>query len=51
LVDNAGNVTGSSGFAASDGRVVTVEAFTRQEANAVRGTTNDCGFFGVAEAG
>ena len=51
IVDNAGNVTGSSVFAASNGRVVTVQAFTRQELNGVRGTTNDCGFFGVAQAG
>jgi hypothetical protein len=51
LVDNAANVTGSSVFAAPDGRVVAIEAFTRQETNGVRGTTNDCGFFGVAHAG
>jgi hypothetical protein len=51
IVDNPGDVTGSAIFAASDGRVVTVHAFPRQEANGVRGTTNDCGFFGVAQAG
>ena len=51
IVDNAGNVTGSAIFAGADGRVVAVHAFTRQETNGVRGTTNDCGFFGVAQAG
>jgi hypothetical protein len=51
IVDNVANVTGSAIFAAADGRVVTVHAFTRQETNGVRGTANDCGFFGVAQAG
>jgi hypothetical protein len=47
----ADNATGSSMFASADGRVVTMQAFTREQANGVRGTTNDCGFFGVAHAG
>jgi hypothetical protein len=51
IVDNAGNTTGSAVFASSDGRVVTAHALTRQETNGVRGTVNDCGFFGVAQAG
>jgi hypothetical protein len=51
VVDNAGNVPGLIGFASSDGGVVSVQALTRQDLNGVRGTTNDCGFFGVAEAG
>jgi hypothetical protein len=38
-------------YAGSDGRVVSVSGFTRLESNGVRGSTNDCGFFGVAEAG
>ena len=38
-------------FAGSDGRVVTVSAMGLQDLNDVRGTTDDCGFFGVAEAG
>jgi hypothetical protein len=38
-------------FAGSDGRVVTIHAQPVQDLNGVRGTTNDCGFFGVAEAG
>jgi hypothetical protein len=38
-------------FAGSDGRVVTVHAQPVQSLNDVRGTTDDCGFFGTAEAG
>ncbi len=38
-------------FAGSDGSVVSVKGFTRLDADGVRGTTNDCGFFGVASAG
>jgi hypothetical protein len=38
-------------FAGSDGRVVTVHAQPVQNPNDVRGTTDDCGFFGIAEAG
>jgi hypothetical protein len=51
VVTNPGNGLGAVVFAASDGRVVTVHALTREETNGVRGTTNDCGFFGVAHAG
>jgi hypothetical protein len=51
LVDNPADGLGSLVFAAADGAVVTVEASTRQNANAIRGTTNDCGFFGIAKAG
>ena len=42
---------GSIVFAGADGRVVTVQGFVREEPDGVRGTTNDCGFFGVAQAG
>jgi hypothetical protein len=45
--DGAGTIA----FAGADGRVVTVTALVREDANGVRGTTNDCGFFGVAQAG
>ena len=38
-------------YAGADGRVVSVQGFTRLDSNGVRGTTNDCGFFGVAQAG
>jgi hypothetical protein len=50
LVDGV-NAAGQASFAAADGRIVNVKALTRQETDGVRGTTNDCGFFGVAEAG
>jgi hypothetical protein len=45
--DGAGSIV----FAGADGRVVTLQASVRLDANGVRGTTNDCGFFGVALAG
>jgi hypothetical protein len=51
VVTDPGDGLGAIVFAASDGRVVTVHALTREETNGVRGTTNDCGFFGVAKAG
>lgn len=41
----------SIAYAGSDGRTVTASALARQEADTVRGTTNDCGFFGIAHAG
>ena len=49
LVNNDG--LGTIVYAGSDGRVVTVQALAREQLNGVRGTTNDCGFFGVAEGG
>ena len=51
IAANPGDGTGSAVFASADGRVVTVQGLVREEANGVRGTTNDCGFFGVAQAG
>ncbi|HET8820793.1 MAG TPA: hypothetical protein VFM57_04540 [Thermoleophilaceae bacterium] len=38
-------------YTGSDGRIVSVTGTTRMETNGVRGTTDDCGFFGVASAG
>jgi hypothetical protein len=38
-------------FAAPNGAVVTVQGLAVEEQNGVHGTTNDCGFFGIAEAG
>jgi hypothetical protein len=38
-------------FAGSDGRIVTIHAQPVQDLNGIRGTTDDCGFFGIAEAG
>jgi hypothetical protein len=43
------NVNVLIAYVGSDGRTVTIHALTRQESNNVRGTTNDCGFFGVAQ--
>lgn len=43
--------TGSIVFAGADGRVVTLEGLIREDPNDVRGTTNDCGFFGIAHSG
>jgi hypothetical protein len=53
LVVNMGAADGAGtiAFAGADGRVVTVNALVREDPNGVRGTTNDCGFFGVAQAG
>ena len=51
VVNDPGNDSGLIAFAAADGSVVTVQALTRQDGNSVLGTFNDCGFFGVAEAG
>lgn len=47
----AASGSGLIAFAGSDSSVVTVTAFTREELNGVRGTANDCGFFGIAQAG
>ena len=38
-------------YVAAGGTVVTVDAVAIEDADHVRGTTNDCGFFGVASAG
>jgi hypothetical protein len=49
LVDTPG--AGVIAFAAPSGAAVTVQALAVEELNGVHGTTNDCGFFGIAEAG
>ncbi len=51
VFDGTTNVSGLIAYVSSDDKVVTVQGFTRVELNDVRGTTNDCGFFGIAEAG
>jgi len=51
MTTSPGDDTGTIAFAGADGRVVTVDALTREDADGVRGTTSDCGFFGVAQAG
>jgi hypothetical protein len=38
-------------LAAPSGAAVTVQALAVEQLNGVHGTTNDCGFFGIAEAG
>jgi hypothetical protein len=49
LADEDG--AGLIAFAAPDGSVVTVQGLAVEDLNGVRGTTEDCGFFAVAEAG
>ena len=51
VIQDAPNVNVLITYAGADGRIVTIHALTRQESDNVRGTTNDCGLFGVAEAG
>lgn len=49
VIDNESD-PGQIAYVGSDGSVVTVQALPRQQMNAVRGASDDCGFFGVAEA-
>jgi hypothetical protein len=49
VADDASPGPGLISFAGADGRVVTVHTQPVQDLNGVRGTTDDCGFFGVAE--
>jgi hypothetical protein len=49
LVDGDG--AGVIALAAPDGTAVTIQALAVEDLNDVNGTTNDCGFFGIAEAG
>jgi hypothetical protein len=51
VVNDGADGTGTISYAGADGRVVTVVAMARQDPDDVRGTTNDCGFFGVALTG
>jgi hypothetical protein len=51
VADPGTDTSGLIAYAGADGNVVTIQAMTRENLNDVRGTTNDCGFFGVAEAG
>jgi hypothetical protein len=46
-----GDGAGVIAFAAPDGSVVTVQGLAIDDPTGVRGTTDECGFFGVAEAG
>ena len=49
VVDQVG--AGVIAFSAPSGAVVTIQALAVEDAGGVLGTTNDCGFFGIAEAG
>jgi hypothetical protein len=49
LVNEAG--AGVIAFAAPNGSAVTIQALAVEQINGVHATTNDCGFFGIAEAG
>jgi hypothetical protein len=49
LVDGEG--AGVIAMVAPDGTAVTVQAAAVEDPNDVQGTTNDCGFSGIAEAG
>ena len=42
---------GHARYVAASGAVVTIDAVAIEDQNDVRGTTNDCGFFGIAQAG
>jgi hypothetical protein len=47
LAEEAGVIS----FADPSGAVVTVQGLAVEQLNDVHDTTNDCGFFGIAEAG
>jgi hypothetical protein len=49
LVDMAG--AGVIALAAPNGSVLTIQGLAVEQLNGVHGATNDCGFFGIAEAG
>jgi hypothetical protein len=48
---NANDEVGQVAYAGSDNNVVTIEGFAVQDMDDVRGTNQDCGFFGTAQAG
>jgi hypothetical protein len=48
---NADDENGQVSYAGSDNSIVTIEGFAVQDLNDVRGTAQDCGFFGIAQAG
>jgi hypothetical protein len=48
---NADDETGQASYAGSDNSIVNIEGFSVQDLNDVRGTAQDCGFFGIAQAG
>jgi len=48
---NANDEVGQIAYAGSDNNVVTIDGFAVQDLDDVRGTDQDCGFFGTAQAG
>ena len=48
---NADDENGQVSYAGSDNSIVTIQGFAVQDLNDVRGTAQDCGFFGTAQAG
>ncbi len=42
---------GTITYTGANGKVVTVQAMVRQDQDGVGGTTNDCGFSGIAYSG
>jgi hypothetical protein len=51
VYDSTADAVGSARYGGADGRVVTLDAYALNELDGVRGTSNDCGFWGVAQAG
>jgi hypothetical protein len=51
IVDDHVDGPGQVVFAAPNGQVITIEALAREDADDVRGSSDDCGFFGIARSG
>ena len=51
VVNEPGDAAGTIAYTGATGRVVTLQVQTRQDPDGVRGTTNDCGFSGIAYSG
>ena len=51
LADGPGDAPGTITYTGANGKVVTVQAMVRQDQDGVGGTTNDCGFSGIAYSG
>ena len=51
VVNEPGDAAGTIAYTGATGRVVTLQVMTRQDPDGVRGTTNDCGFSGIAYSG
>ena len=51
VAETDATTAGTIAFVAPNGGTVTIDAHAVEDANDVQGTTNDCGFFGIASAG